>query len=100
MSGGRVVGVFDWEFARLDWPAAEVSALVSMSGDDVDPSTTERILAEYTQAGGPAETAFVQPFLRLRCVAAALYSLTRAAREESWNPASVDAQLRTLERLA
>jgi Ser/Thr protein kinase RdoA (MazF antagonist) len=96
---GRIVGVFDWEYARLDWPAAEVSALVWLSGDEVDIAATERIVAAYAEAGGPAETTFVRPLLRLRCVAAALYSLTRAARGESWNPASVDGQLRTLERL-
>ena len=70
---GRIVGVIDWEWARLDWPALELArAAYAFAEDDV-----HAFMRAYVDAGGPGEPDVLEEGRRLQLVANALYSLTR-----------------------
>jgi Ser/Thr protein kinase RdoA (MazF antagonist) len=99
---GAIVGLLDWEHARVDWPAWELANAAWESckvGDELDPARAETFVAAYVDAGGPGETAPFAELLRLRLVADALYSLTSKARGEAHDPRYVAHLLRALERL-
>jgi Ser/Thr protein kinase RdoA (MazF antagonist) len=101
---GRIIGLVDWEEARVDWPAWELANATwevckDMSRDELDRERAERFLAAYTDSGGPGEREPFEPLLRLRLLADALYSLTRKARGEPYDPEYVSHLLRALERI-
>jgi Ser/Thr protein kinase RdoA (MazF antagonist) len=101
---GRIVGLVDWEEARVDWPAWELANATwevckDMSRDELDRERAEHFLAAYADAGGPGERKPFEPLLRLRLLADALYSLTSKARGEPYDPGYVSHLLRALERL-
>jgi Ser/Thr protein kinase RdoA (MazF antagonist) len=90
VDGGRLVGVVDWEEARLDWPAAEL-ANAAWEVRDLDG-----FVAAYAAAGGPAETEHLDALVRLRNVADVLYSLTSKACGEAYDPGYVEFLLAAL----
>jgi Ser/Thr protein kinase RdoA (MazF antagonist) len=99
---GAIVGVIDWEDARVDWPAAELANAtweVCKVGDALDPERAASFLAAYARAGGPGERDFLEPLLRLRLMADLLYSLTSKARGEPYDPRHVEHLLRALEQI-
>jgi Ser/Thr protein kinase RdoA (MazF antagonist) len=100
---GRPVAVLDWSFARLDWPAFDLACVVGLLAlrrdGSIDREVAERTLAAYANAGGPGEPTVLVPLLRLFFLAVALFSLTRRARGQSWNPQIVAMMERGLERL-
>jgi Ser/Thr protein kinase RdoA (MazF antagonist) len=70
---GRIAGVIDWEWARLDWPAVELAAAAyAFVEDEVDG-----FVRRYLDAGGPGEPEALEEGRRLHLLANALYSLTR-----------------------
>ncbi len=89
---GRVVAIFDWEYARMDWAALEVGA-AAMRFSPHDPSSFVR---RYADAGGPGEVAAVRYGVRVWLLANCLYSLTAAAKGKPWSQEWVDF---TLEKL-
>jgi Ser/Thr protein kinase RdoA (MazF antagonist) len=99
---GRIVGVIDWEEARVDWPAAELANAAWEAcrvGTALDPVRAESFLTTYVEEGGPGERRELEPLLRLRLVADLLYSLTSKARGEPYDQTHVEHLLRALERL-
>jgi len=100
---GRIVGIVDWEDARVDWPAWELAnATWEVCKDEarnrLDPERSARFLDAYAEAEGPGELGPFDDLLRLRLVADALYSLTAGARGEPWSREYVEHLLRALER--
>jgi len=87
---GRLVGVIDWEEARLDWLASEL-ANAAWEMRDVDG-----FVGAYVDAGGPAETEHLETLVLLRNVADVLYSLTSKARGEPYDQSHVDVLLGAL----
>jgi Ser/Thr protein kinase RdoA (MazF antagonist) len=69
---GRVAGVIDWEWARLDWPAVELALAAWTFAEDERPA----FVAAYRDAGGPGETLALAEGRRLQLLVNALYSLT------------------------
>jgi hypothetical protein len=65
----------------------------------LDRDAADRALASYAEAGGPGEATAVVPLLRLFFLAVALFSFTRRARSQGWNPKMVAMMERGLERL-
>jgi aminoglycoside phosphotransferase (APT) family kinase protein len=90
VDGGRVVGVVDWEEARLDWLASE---LANAAWELRDP---DGFVAAYVAAGGPAEVEHLVELTLLRNVADVLYSLTSKARGEAYSPEYVEFLLTAL----
>jgi Ser/Thr protein kinase RdoA (MazF antagonist) len=91
---GRIVGIVDWQYARLDWPAFELAGIVwdlarEPGSTAVDPAVRDAVVSEYGTAGGPGEPESLVSLMRLRALAALLFSLTRAARGQSFNPSFV-----------
>ena len=80
-NGGRIVGVLDWEWARLDWPALELAnAAWTFAEADVDA-----FVAAYVAAGGPGEPEVIEEGMRIFVLANALYSLSRETEaDEDW----------------
>jgi aminoglycoside phosphotransferase (APT) family kinase protein len=102
---GRIAGVVDWQYARLDWPALELAGIAwDLAWDGTSPTIDvglrDDVIREYVDAGGPGEPAFVVPLMRLESLAAALFSLTRAAKGLSWNREYTGLLLATLDELA
>jgi Ser/Thr protein kinase RdoA (MazF antagonist) len=79
--GRRIVGVLDWEWSRLDWPALELaSAAWAFAERDVDG-----FVAAYVAAGGPGEPDVLQEGVRIFVLANALYSLSRETEsDQDW----------------
>jgi Ser/Thr protein kinase RdoA (MazF antagonist) len=84
VEGGAIVGVLDWEEARLDWLASEL-ANAAWEVRDVDG-----FVSAYVAAGGPAETEHLGDLVRLRNLADVLYSLTSKARGEAYDAGYVE----------
>jgi Ser/Thr protein kinase RdoA (MazF antagonist) len=104
VSGRHIVGVVDWQYARIDWPAFELAGAVwELAGEPgsiaVDPARSETVVGDYLAAGGPGEPEFLVPLMRLESLVTALFSLTRAARGLSWNPEFTALVLATLDEL-
>jgi Ser/Thr protein kinase RdoA (MazF antagonist) len=102
---GEVVGIVDWQHARLDWPAFELAGVawdLSWDGKSttVDPALRDEIIRSYVDAGGPGEPAAVVPLMRLESLVSALISLTRAARGLSWDRDFTQFLIATLDDLA
>jgi Ser/Thr protein kinase RdoA (MazF antagonist) len=88
VGNGVIVGVLDWEYARVDWPAWELAnAAWKLGADAVDA---------YVEAGGPAETGLLPVLTRFRHVNDVLYSLTSKARGEPYNEEHVARLLEAL----
>jgi len=100
---GRITGVLDWSFARLDWPAFDLASIVGVlalqKDGSVEADAAEGVIATYANAGGPGEPDAVMPLVRLYLLAVSLFSLTRRARGESWNPEIVALMERGLAKL-
>jgi Ser/Thr protein kinase RdoA (MazF antagonist) len=100
---GRPVAVLDWSAARLDWAAYDLACVVGLLAlerdGSIDREVADRALAAYAEAGGPGEHDALVPLLRLFLLAVALFSLTRRARGESWNPQIVALVERGLAKL-
>ena len=78
--GERIVGVVDWEWARLEWPAIELAAAAwTFAEDDV-----ESFVSAYVAAGGPGEPEVLEEGRRLQLLVNALYSLTRGGAGSAW----------------
>lgn len=90
VDAGRLVGIVDWEEARLDWPAAELANAAWELRD------RDGFVAAYVAAGGPAETEHLDELVRLRNVADVLYSLTSRARGEPYDLRYVELLLEAL----
>ena len=77
-----------------------VVGLLALERDgSIDREVADRALAAYAEAGGPGEHDALVPLLRLFLLAVALFSLTRRARGESWNPQIVALVERGLAKL-
>jgi Ser/Thr protein kinase RdoA (MazF antagonist) len=75
-----VVGVVDWEWARVDWPAVEAEhAAWSLAEDD-----RRAFLNAYRDAGGPGEPGVALEARRIQLLVNALYSLTRGDGNRDW----------------
>jgi len=101
---GRIIGLVDWEEARVDWPAWELANATwevckDEASDALDPVRADAFLAAYVAAGGPGELEPFDQLLRLRIVGDALYSLTSKARGEPYDAGHVSHLLRALEQL-
>jgi Ser/Thr protein kinase RdoA (MazF antagonist) len=95
VDGGRIVGVVDWEEARLDWPAWELAnAAWTTAGEDAGRRAA--FVEAYVDAGGPGEPELLPQLTRCRLVADVLYSLTSKARGEAFSQEHVDRLLRAL----
>jgi Ser/Thr protein kinase RdoA (MazF antagonist) len=77
---GRVVGLVDWEWARLDWAGIEL-AIAAHAFAEEDPRS---FVAAYRAAGGPGEPDLLDEGLRITLLANALYSLTRGGENRDW----------------
>jgi hypothetical protein len=66
----------------------------------IDAAIRDEIVRNYVDAGGPGETAAVEPLMRLESLVSALFSLTRAARGRSWNREFTRLLIATLDELA
>lgn len=107
VSDDRVVGVFDWDEARLDWRAWEVadaawSFSVHVAHDDFDREHAREFVAAYCDAGGavtPGERAVLVLLMRARRLWEALHGLGHwsAGDELDWD--SVAASARALDVL-
>jgi Ser/Thr protein kinase RdoA (MazF antagonist) len=96
---GLIVGLVDWEDARIDWPAWELANAtweVCRIGDALDDRRAHDFVEAYVSAGGPGETEPFAAMLRFRLVADLLYSLTSKARGEAFDQDYVDHLLRAL----
>jgi len=96
---GRIAGLVDWEYARVDWPAWELANAtweVCKVGDSLDAARAREFVAAYVDAGGPAETEPLEQLVRGRLVVDLLYSLTSKARGEPFDPSYADHLLRAL----
>jgi Ser/Thr protein kinase RdoA (MazF antagonist) len=82
---GRIAGVIDWEYARVDWPAWELANAVWTLGNDV--------LDAYD---GPAEVDLLRTLTRFRHVSDLLYSLTSKARGDAYSEEHVARLLEAL----
>ncbi|TMK29111.1 MAG: hypothetical protein E6G64_07445 [Actinobacteria bacterium] len=102
---GRIAGIIDWHYARRDWPAFELACVawdVSRRPNTIvlDDVVMERAVTDYIAAGGPGEPEHLRTLMRLRALAALLFSLTRAARGLSSNPAFINMLLPALDAFA
>ena len=85
---GRIVGVVDWDEARLDWRAWDIAnATWSFSrvvGEHrMDASIARAFLADYEAAGGEVtndERGVLLPLIRARLLWETLYELGRGCR--------------------
>jgi Ser/Thr protein kinase RdoA (MazF antagonist) len=99
VQGGSIVGVVDWEEARVDWLSAELANAtweVCKVGDALDDERARDFVRVYVGAGGPAETEPLPELVHVRLVADVLYSLTSKARGEPFDQSYVDHLLRAL----
>jgi Ser/Thr protein kinase RdoA (MazF antagonist) len=78
--GGRVVGLVDWEWARLDWAGIELAIAAHTFAED-DPHS---FVAAYRDAGGLGEADVLEEGLRIMLLANALYALTRGGENQDW----------------
>jgi Ser/Thr protein kinase RdoA (MazF antagonist) len=89
-SGRGIEAVIDWEFARLDWPAADLAAAVTVLALQRDGTLDEQVADEtvkaYVDAGGEDESYALDPLIRQFLLAVALHGRTRAAQGSSWDP--------------
>jgi Ser/Thr protein kinase RdoA (MazF antagonist) len=85
-----IEAVIDWEFARVDWPAADLAAAVTvlaLQGDgSFDDRVADDVVAAYVEAGGEDESFALDPLIRQFLLAVALHGRTRAAEGSSWQP--------------
>ena len=99
-----IEGLIDWEFASLDWPAADLAAAVAVlalqKDGTIDRDVADRVVAAYVDAGGTDESYALEPLIRQFLLAVCLYVLTRAATGASWDPDFLAMIERALERLA
>jgi Ser/Thr protein kinase RdoA (MazF antagonist) len=95
----HIVGVIDWEDARVDWPAWELANAtweVCKVGDVLDAARADAFVDAYVDSGGPGETEPLAQLIRCRLVADALYSLTSKARGAAYDQGYVDHLVRAL----
>ena len=102
---GRIVAIVDWQYARRDWPAFELASVAwDIASDEdtnvADPGILDAVVGDYLAAGGPGEPEVLLPMARLEALVSVLFSLTRAARGRSWNPAFTGRLLAMLDDLA
>jgi homoserine kinase type II len=102
---GSVTGIIDWQFARRDWPALELAAMVwdlcsDGNSTTLDPALRDEVVGRYVDADGPGEPGPLVPLMRLESLVSALIFLTRAARGQSWNREFTQLLLATLDELA
>lgn len=102
---GHVAGIVDWQYARRDWPALELAGMVwdlcsAGKSTTVDPALRDEVVGQYLDAGGPGEPGALVPLMRLESLVSALFSLTRAARGQSWNREFTQMLITTLDELA
>jgi Ser/Thr protein kinase RdoA (MazF antagonist) len=76
----RIVGVIDWEWARVDWPGVELALAAWTFAEDDRASFVDA----YLDAGGPGERAALHEGRRIQLLANALYSLTRVDSDPEW----------------
>jgi Ser/Thr protein kinase RdoA (MazF antagonist) len=88
---GRIAGVIDWEWARLDWPALELALAAWTFAEE----NVKSFVRAYVDAGGPGEPDVLDEGRRLQLLVNALYSLTRDGGNTPW----VDYLLGELRRL-
>jgi Ser/Thr protein kinase RdoA (MazF antagonist) len=85
-----IEAVLDWEFARVDWPAADLAAAVTVLALGRDGTFDDRIaanvVAAYVDAGGEDESYALEPLIRQFLLAVALHGHTRRAQGSSWHP--------------
>jgi Ser/Thr protein kinase RdoA (MazF antagonist) len=99
---GRIVAVVDWQYARRDWPAFELASVVwdlGWDGAALDPVVRDEVIGAYLDARGPGEPDVLLPMARLETLVTVLFSLTRAARGLSWNPAFTNQLIAMLDDL-
>ena len=104
MRDGGIAGVVDWQYARLDWPAFELAGTVwDLAWDGrsttIDAAVRDEIIRNYLDAGGPGETAAVEPLMRLEHWSLHSSPSTRAAQGRSWNREFTRLLLATLDEL-
>jgi Ser/Thr protein kinase RdoA (MazF antagonist) len=89
-----IAAVIDWEYARLEWAALELSAAATRLSLDAP----EQFIKAYQKAGGPAEAEAdtTRQGMRLWWLSNALYSLTSAARDEPYSQEWVEFALTKL----
>jgi homoserine kinase type II len=102
---GSVTGIVDWQYARRDWPALELAGMVwdlcwDGNSTTLDPALCDEVVGRYLDAGGPGEPGALIPLMRLESLVSALISLTRAARDESWDREFTQLLFATLDELA
>jgi Ser/Thr protein kinase RdoA (MazF antagonist) len=102
---GHVAGIVDWQYARRDWPALELAGMVwdlcsDRTSTTLDPALRDQVVGQYVEAGGPGEPGALVPLMRLESLVSALFSLTRAARGQSWNREFTQTLIATLDELA
>jgi Ser/Thr protein kinase RdoA (MazF antagonist) len=89
-SDERIEAVLDWEFSRLDWPAFDLAAavtVVSLQRDGtLDRTIAAETVASYVDAGGHDESYALDPLIRIFLLEVALHGRTRKAHGESWQP--------------
>lgn len=89
-SESRIEAVLDWEFARLDWPAFDLAAavtVVALQRDGlIDPAIADETVAAYVDAGGRDESYALEPLMRIFLLAVALHGRTRKVQGASWHP--------------
>jgi Ser/Thr protein kinase RdoA (MazF antagonist) len=85
-----IEAVIDWEFARLDWPAADLAAAVTVlslqKDGTIDRGIADETVAAYIEAGGRDESHALEPLMRQFLLAVDLHGRTRKATGESWSP--------------
>ena len=89
-SDSRIEAVLDWEFARLDWPAFDLAAAVTVVAlqrdGSIDPAIADETVAAYIHAGGRDESEALEPLMRIFLLAVALHGRTRKVQGASWHP--------------
>jgi Ser/Thr protein kinase RdoA (MazF antagonist) len=87
---GRIKAVLDWELARLDWPAFDLAAavtVVSLQRDGaIDRRIADETVAAYVDAGGRDESYALEPLMRIFLLEVALHGRTRKVQGASWHP--------------
>jgi Ser/Thr protein kinase RdoA (MazF antagonist) len=85
-----IEAVLDWEFARIDWPASDLAAALTILALQRDGTVDDRIATDvvgaYVDAGGKDESQALEPLIRQFLLAVALHGRTRRAHGCSWHP--------------
>lgn len=89
-SDAGIEAVLDWEFARLDWPAFDLAAavtVVSLQPDGtIDRATADDTVRAYLDAGGRDESYALEPLMRIFLLLVALHGRTRKVQGATWHP--------------